>query len=383
MMRKGPPKRLRIALVEPYFDGSHRAWAEGLAAASSHDVEILSLPAAFWKWRMQGGHITLADAYREAAERGGPFDLIIATSMLNLAGFLGAIRREALDTSTVLYMHENQLTYPVSPRDREDLTYPFINWTSMAVADEVWFNSAFHYDVWFERVPGMLRRFPDARHDHLLAGVQNRSRVVPLGVDLRRLDAQPSARASPPLILWNQRWDHDKGPDRLAAAIRALDESGLSFRLAISGETFATLPPPFEGLAARLGPRLVHYGFAPEADYRRLLRSADIVLSTARQEFFGIAVTEAVYAGAFPVLPRALVYPERIPPEFHERCLYGNEVELLERLTWAVRRPQEAGAIAVELGPTMAAHDWSVLAPTYDRELSRVATEAPRTVASQ
>ncbi len=373
MMRVDLPKRLRIALVEPYFDGSHRAWAEGLAAVSDHEIEILSLPAAFWKWRMQGGYVMLADAYRDAVAAAEPFDLILATSMLNLAGFLGSIRREAPDTPTVLYMHENQLTYPISPRDREDLTYPFINWTSMTVADEVWFNSKFHYDLWFERVPGMLRRFPDTRHDHLLAGVRSRSQVVPLGVDLHRLDTEPSQRTTPPLILWNQRWDHDKGPDELAAAIQALDDSGVMFRLAICGETFATRPPPFEGLKARLGPRLVHYGFAPEADYRRLLRSAAIVLSTSRQEFFGIAVTEAVYAGAFPVLPRTLVYPERIPLEFHDRCLYGDDAELLDLLTWAVDHPGEAGSIAAELGPTMAAHDWSVLGPRYDRELSRVA----------
>jgi glycosyltransferase involved in cell wall biosynthesis len=374
---------LRVALVEPYFDGSHRAWAEGLAANSDHDIGVLSLPAAFWKWRMQGGYLTLADAYRAAVAETGAFDLILATSMLHLAGFLGALRREAPTTPAVLYMHENQLTYPVSPRDREDLTYPFINWTSMAVADEVWFNSAFHHDQWFERVPAMLRRFPDTRHDHLLAGVQSRSRVVPLGVDLRRLDAEPSRRDTPPLILWNQRWDHDKGPDELAAAIRALDDAGASFRLAICGETFATLPSPFEDLKVRLGPRLVQYGYAPEADYRRLLRSADIVLSTARQEFFGIAITEAVYAGAFPVLPRTLVYPERIPPEFHDRCLYRDEAELLDHLRWALTHTQEAAGIATELGPAMAAHDWTVLAPSYDDEMSRVAAGVSAPAAPQ
>ena len=364
---------MRVAIVEPYFDGSHRAWAEGLAAASGHDMEILSLPAAFWKWRMQGGYLMLAEAYRAAVAGVGPFDLILATSMLHLAGFLGAIRRDAPTVPVVLYMHENQLTYPVSPRDREDLTYPFINWTSMVVADEVWFNSRFHHDEWFERVPGLLRRFPDTRHEHLVDGVRSRSRVVPLGVDLQRLDATAADRGSPPLILWNQRWDHDKGPDELATAIEGLNGAGRRFRLAIAGETFATLPPPFEKLKDVLGPRLVHYGFAPEDEYRHLLRSADIVLSTSRQEFFGIAITEAIYAGAFPVLPRALVYPERIPAPFHDLCLYRDEAELSERLTWALEHREAAARVAADLHPTMAAHDWGVLAPVYDRELARVA----------
>ena len=38
------PPALRVWLLEPYFTGSHRAWAEGYRAASRLDVEILGLP---------------------------------------------------------------------------------------------------------------------------------------------------------------------------------------------------------------------------------------------------------------------------------------------------------------------------------------------------
>ena len=43
-----------------------------------------------------------------------------------------------------------------------------------------------------------------------------------------------------------------------------------------------------------------------------MLKSMDVVISTAEHEFFGIAVCEAIWAGAVPVLPRRLSYPELV-----------------------------------------------------------------------
>jgi hypothetical protein len=126
---------MRVALVDPYLGGSHLAWAEGYARHSCHDVVVLGLPASFWKWRMQGGHVTLAGRIDEAVAAGGLFDVVLATSTTNLPAVLGQARRTLGAVPAVLYMHENQLTYPVSPLDREDLTYAMINWSSMTAAD--------------------------------------------------------------------------------------------------------------------------------------------------------------------------------------------------------------------------------------------------------
>ncbi|MCH6560361.1 DUF3524 domain-containing protein, partial [candidate division KSB1 bacterium] len=46
---------MNILILEPYFTGSHKAWAQGYQKQSKHRVEILSLPGNFWKWRMHGG----------------------------------------------------------------------------------------------------------------------------------------------------------------------------------------------------------------------------------------------------------------------------------------------------------------------------------------
>jgi len=48
---------MKILLLEPYFTGSHKAWAEGYARYSSHNIEILSLPGQFWKKGISGSAI--------------------------------------------------------------------------------------------------------------------------------------------------------------------------------------------------------------------------------------------------------------------------------------------------------------------------------------
>ncbi|MFO8112479.1 MAG: DUF3524 domain-containing protein, partial [Desulfosalsimonadaceae bacterium] len=40
-----------------------------------------------------------------------------------------------------IYMHENQLAYPIRPGETRDLHYGFINYVSMLCADQVLFNS--------------------------------------------------------------------------------------------------------------------------------------------------------------------------------------------------------------------------------------------------
>ncbi|MCB0969722.1 MAG: glycosyltransferase, partial [Ilumatobacter sp.] len=114
------------------------------------------------------------------------------------------------------------------------------------------------------------------------------------------------------------------------------------------------------------GDRVVHAGWAETDEYPRLLRSADVVVSTAHHEFYGIAVVEAIGAGAFPILPNRLVYPERIPPEWHTRCLYDDDAGLLERLRWALANRDEATDVASAMRPALDGHDWSTVAPELD-----------------
>ena len=360
---------MRIAIIEPYFGGSHQAWAEGYRDSSAHEVVLFTHEARFWKWRMHGSYLTLANEFVGYAAERGPFDVILASDMVHLPAFLGAIGPARGGAAAVLYMHENQLSYPLSPRDNVDEAYAMINWGSMNVADAVFFNSQFHYDAWFEGVGGLLKRFPDYQHSALVPDVQAKSGILPVGVDLERVARASSARVDRPLILWNQRWDFDKGPAPFADAMIALATTH-DFDIALAGEMIGELPD-FTRLQAELPDRMRYVGHAPDPEYVALLGAADIVVSTATQEFFGIAITEAIFAGAFPVLPNSLVYPERIPPEHHQTCLYG-EGELVERLRWALDNPADRARVVADLRPVMAAFDWSRIAPIYDAAFESV-----------
>ena len=358
--------RMRIAVVEPFFGGSHAAWADGYQRFSEHDVAVISHQDRFWKWRMHGSHVTLAGEFMAAVEAGGPFDTIVCSSMLNVPGFLGLARSAVGSSRVVLFMHENQLGYPLSPRDRLDLTYPMFNWTSMLAADHIVFNSQYHHDQWFEDIPKFLRQFPDYQQHGLIPEVESRSSVLPVGVDLRRLDGVEPIPGDLPRIIWNQRWEYDKGTQELANAMSALNRSGADFELILAGEQMPSDPDEFVALQDDLGDRVIHFGWAKPEEYERLLVSANIVVSTAHHEFFGISITEAMYGGAFPLLPNRVVYPERIPSHFHARCLYDEPDELVEKLVWATSHDGAIAEVAGGLKPLMAELDWQHVAPRYD-----------------
>ncbi len=365
---------LTVWLLNPYHTGSHCAWAEGYAAHSRHRVQVLAMPGQFWKWRMHGGALELAAQAQARLAAGERPDLLVATSMTNLPAFLALTRPALAPTPVVLYMHENQLTYPPSPGTKRDLAFGMIQHLSMLAADRVCFNSAYHLRSWFDEAPRLLKHFPDYTHLETIEVARDRSQVLPVGCDLRRLDlARParsvSDRSGPPLILWNQRWEYDKAPETMLAALYALADEGLPFRVALAGKNSRVAPAEFATAQARLGDRLVHLGYAAsEADYTRLLWSADVVLSTAIHEFFGVSTVEAIYCGARPVLPNRLSYPELLPPGAYASCLYDDFPGLLARLRRALADPHSDPAWQSHV----AQFDWHVQALVYDELLGSV-----------
>ena len=56
----------------------------------------------------------------------------------------------------VLYLHENQLTYPLPEGVERDYTYAYINYLSALTADRVVFNSQHHYAEFMEALPVLL-----------------------------------------------------------------------------------------------------------------------------------------------------------------------------------------------------------------------------------
>jgi glycosyltransferase involved in cell wall biosynthesis len=379
---------MKVLIVSPYHGGSHAAWAEGYRAHSQHEVDLLTLPARFWKWRMHGGAVTLA---RRFMEGDAPLpDVILATDMLDLTTFLSLTRRRTSGIAVGVYMHENQLTDPL-PEDGEtgpmrrqlgerDHHYAFINFASLLTADFILFNSHYHHDSWFAALPNFLKHFPEYNELNTIETLRDKSSVLSVGVDFGRLairdsttNLQSPISNSPPLILWNQRWEYDKNPDDFFRALRVMQKEGVLFRLALCGQQYGQRPSTFTSAIEQFADQIIHVGYADEEAYRRLLWQSAVTISTAHHEFFGISILEAIYCHTFPILPHRLSYPELIPEPYHLQCLYQNQGGLVARLRWALTHGDEAQQIAAELAQSTARFDWSEIVKGYDDFLESTA----------
>lgn len=368
--------RMLIAFLEPYDTGSHSAWLRGFAAHSAHQVLPLTLDGRFWKWRMHGGAVTLAGAFRKL---GRTPDLLLATDMLDLTTFLALTRDLTHHVPVALYLHENQLTYPPHPGEKRDLHYGFINYASMLCADRVLFNSQYHLDAWFDELPRLLKHFPDYNEFQTVRALRARSEVLPLGLSLQALDAHRTSapRQGPALILWNHRWEYDKNPEGFLDALYTLADRGLDFRVVLLGEVFVRVPPAFAAAQERLGERIVQFGYVEHfAEYARWLWRSDIVVSTAIHDFFGAAVVEAIYCDTLPILPERLAYPQFVPEVHRARCLYRDPAGLVDLLAHAIVHIEETRATS--LRGAVACYDWGHMAPAYDQRLEDVVHEARR-----
>ena len=364
---------LNVLLLEPYYGGSHKAWVDGYRQTSKHHILKQTLPAQAWKWRMQGGAVTLARLFNESDTKP---DVVLASDMMDLSIFRSLTRRQTHDVPFAMYFHENQLTYPQNSRQSHGWRYGFINYVSAMSADALYFNSQFHMDAFFDALPRMLKHFYDYNELETVDELRVRASVLPLGLDLDRFNVhKPQHKVTiPPLIVWNHRWEEDKNPKLFLRTLYRLIEVGIDFRVAIVGENVRHSTPEFEQAQQRLGQRLVQFGYMKTfADYARLLWQADYVVSTANQEFFGGAVAEAIYCECVPLLPNRLNYPYLLPRTAYDACLYRSDDKLFPLL-----RSHLQGKHTVDVATLrnhIAQYDWKVMSPRYDAALAQLAAQ--------
>jgi glycosyltransferase involved in cell wall biosynthesis len=359
---------VRFLFLEPFFSGSHRDFAEGLAAHSAHDLELVTLPGRFWKWRMRGAALAFLRKIPDLRD----FDGLLVTDLMSLTDFK-ALAGPACPP-TMVYFHENQVDYPLGPGGVVDYQFGFTDITTCLAADRIAFNSDAHRAAFLNRLPEFIRMMPDLRPKWAVAEIRRRSEVLHPGCRFPaggppRADFLPAA--VPPLVIWNHRWEHDKAPDAFADALEAVDGRGIPFRIALVGERYRNAPPAFERIRERFGKRVVRYGFLKDREaYRKLLLRGDVAVSTARQENFGIAVVEAMRSGCLPLLPNRLSYPELLPPEARDFCLYDEPAELVERLAAALSDMGRFAELRERVSRHMGRFAWAVRAPDFDAALT-------------
>jgi glycosyltransferase involved in cell wall biosynthesis len=328
---------MNILAVEPFFSGSHKAFLKGLKEHSRHQIIPIKLNYKGWKWRMHGDSVTLAELTSHVNEE---IDLLLISSMTNLPAFLALTNPRFAHTPKIMYMHENQLTQPIPEGEERDLTYCYINYLSMLVADRLLFSSQFHLDDFMEALPEFLKNYPDDKHLRTIEQIRDKSIVMYPGLDLSYFDQHPDTRKQNkrPVIVWNQRWQFDRNPSMFFRVLNRLNDIDLKFDLILAGDSRHEKPEEFEKAWRRFGDQITHFGYVEDADkYSKLLHSGDIVVSTATYEFFCVALMEAIYCGCHPLVPKRLHYPELIPkalhnPLLHAPVLYETEDQLFQYL---------------------------------------------------
>jgi glycosyltransferase involved in cell wall biosynthesis len=334
-----------IWLLSAYRSDSHASWADWLLTHLDHyDWQRLELPGRHFAWRIRGNPLSWLDALP-----GRSPDLIVATSMVDLATLKGLHPRLARVPSWY-YFHENQFAYPKSDAQLSTVEAGMVQLYGALAADRVLFNSEWNRDSFFDGLTALLARLPDHVPGNIVARIEQRSQVLPVPVE----PIPPGPDRDPKLIVWNHRWEYDKAPEIFAEAMLALAGRGVAFRLALLGQRGPRSHPALVELRNHLGERIVADGRLDLKAYQSLLGRAGIVVSTARHEFQGMGLIEAVSAGARPLVPDALCYPEQYPASY--RYPAGDTRALTQRLAeWLDGKrpgPVDISAwLAAQIGP--------------------------------
>jgi glycosyltransferase involved in cell wall biosynthesis len=372
---------MRILALEPYYGGSHRAFLDGWSQSSRHEWTILPLPAYKWKWRMRHAAVTFADQVRSRLAQGAPWDLLFCSDMLNLAEFLGLSPPEVRDLPSIIYFHENQLTYPVRVEDERDYQFGMTNMTSALAAREVWFNSAFHRDSFLQALQTLLGRMPDHQPSDAIPRIDAKAKVFPPGV--KDFAPRGPRRPGPLRILWAARWEHDKNPEEFLEALTLLEKRRISFRISVIGEQFREVPEVFAQARQQFAAQIDRWGYQQDRpDYEAALREADVFVSTAAHEFFGLSAVEATLAGAYPLVPHRLAYPEvfdlpgdRTPGRYFYQ---DAAVDLADRLADLAARIDNDDSLVQAAKPIrdrLKRFEWASLAPRLDNAIEQISTQ--------
>jgi glycosyltransferase involved in cell wall biosynthesis len=287
-------------LLSAYRADSHASWAdwlcENITQVKWHRLE---LPGRHFRWRIRGNPLSWLDKLPETLP-----DLILATSMVDLATIKG-LHPALADIPSIYYFHENQFAYPAAENQIRSIEPQMVQLYGALAADRLLFNSQYNLDSFLTGVDVLLDSMPDEVPHDINRRLLHKAEV--LAVPVTPIPA--SNDKDEKLIVWNHRWEYDKAPELFTEAMLLLAERGIEFRLALLGARPRQTPAALKMLREKLADKIIIDEKAELTIYRDTLSRASIVISTSIHEFQGIAIMEAVSAGARPLVPDSLCYP--------------------------------------------------------------------------
>ena len=196
------------------------------AQADGEELEVrVGVPGRHWKWRMHASALTLVDRMMQDIGSNWVPDAFLVTDMMDVGQFRAALPARLRHIPVVVYFHENQLTFPNHPERPPkdwDRHYAFLNLTSALLADAVWFNSNIT-ELCSSSNPGIFEGLPAPRpYD-----AQERIEAALLWFPSAFLTSFSTGRSvldlgdGAPVVVWNHRWEYDKGPEAFPRSIEA------------------------------------------------------------------------------------------------------------------------------------------------------------------
>jgi hypothetical protein len=349
--------------------------------------------------------------------------------MVDLTLLQSLTKKYTHDVPTMIYFHENQLTYPKNEKERSSLhttVYSFINYKSALVADYVYFNSKFHQKEFIDNLPKMLRQNRDCMELETIELIKEKSEVLYVGVELKYFynnfesvkndfvykedekllilnendqenknekntkenenkneknekEKKEKKEKEKMKIIWNHRWEYDKNPQEFIKLMEHLKyEKKKEFEIIICGESFFKSENKkiefeksigkkiYPNKKERIKENITHLGYLTKEEYKKHLLQSDIIISTSIHEFFGISVVEGVYTKNLPILPKRLSYIELIPKKFHHKLLYYDFDDLCSKVVYFFENLDEMNEITNELSSLFFKFDWGNLIIEYD-----------------
>ena len=345
-----------LLFLEPFYGGSHKDFADGWIQHSQHNIDLVTLPARFWKWRLRMAALYFLDIIDDFEK----YDAVICTSMMSMSEL-----KNHCSVPIFLYMHESQLSYPLPKSSKVDHHGIHIDFNNCLAADWLVFNSQTHMDTFLSHIDKYFMRVPEYAPRWVYEVITKKAQVLHPGCQLK--ERKVFATNERPIIVWNHRWEFDKNPEEFFAALREIDHKGYAFDLVLLGECGQDVPKPFIKAKEMWGKRILHYGFVQsKSEYIEWLQRADLVISTAIQENFGISVVEAIYYGCFPLLPRRLSYPEVLPYEYHSDCLYDGFSDLILKIEEFLQSAKLKKEYRQKMSHAMAKFSWEKVVKKYD-----------------
>jgi glycosyltransferase involved in cell wall biosynthesis len=356
----------KILVLSAYDTPSHKHWRNLLHHLDAFHWTQLSLPPRYFAWRLRGNSLTWGlGKYPELQQT---YDLIIATSMVDISTLRG-FRPNLAQAPLIVYFHENQFDYPQSEFQREDIQLQLTTIYNAACADLILFNSEYNRCTFLKGASALLKKMPDGVPKSLMQRIEARSKILPVPI---HLEPQHNIRLLPNSelhLLWNHRWEYDKNPETLFAALQLLKQHKIPFTIDVLGQGFRRSPDIFNQAKTEFRNEIRHWGYQPKDIYQSCLNECNLVISTAFHDFQGLALQEAIACGCLPIAPNRVAYPEYVPSDLLYEINTTNEAEQLANKIMNVRQQ------GFYLGDNpVTRYTWSQLKPQYEQVINGALT---------